>query len=119
MPPELISTVALAMIAFQCETELDWHVHGEQPLAISRMGLIGELILLIARGTVIVAGLSLIVWSFATLPWYFAIGLLLVIPVVVRTISRPDAIRKWVTSALTPPLTAAGLVALHWLTWFA
>lgn len=119
MPPELITTVALAMIALQCETELDWHVHGERPLAISRIGLIGELILLVARWAVIVAGLSLIVWSFVELPWYFAIALLLGIPAVVRAISRPEAIRKWLTSALTPPLTATSLIALHWLTWFA
>ena len=119
MPPELITTLTLAMIALQCETELDWHIQDEVPLAISRMGLIGELILLLARSTVIVAGLSLIVWSFVHLAWYFVVGLLITIPAVVRAISRPDAIRKWVTSALTPPLTAAGLIALHWLTWFA
>ena len=119
MPPVLIASTAIALIALQGELEAHWRHPYDVPMVISRTGLIGQIFLLATRLSVIVAGLSLIVWSFINLPWYLPIVLLIAIPAVVRTVSRPDAIRMWVTSALTPLVTATGLIALHWLTWFA
>lgn len=119
MPPELISIIAFTLIALECELELDWKLHDERPPVIWQLGTLGELILAVVRWSVIIAGLSLIVWSFANLPWYLPIVLYFAIFASVRKISRPAAIRQWVASALTPPLTAAGLIVLHWFTWFA
>lgn len=119
MEPLLICMLACTFFCLEYHTALMWHLWGEKPHAISRSGLIGQLLELTAFLTVTVAGISVFIWSFLQLPWYQPILVLVAIQGFVQKISQTESIEAWITSALVPPVSATGLVALQWLTWFA
>jgi len=117
--PEVLSFVATLLISLAGEAFIEWHLSGERPMIFANLGILGDL-LDTGSGLVVVAGgLSLIVWSVLKLTWYLPILFYIASLVLVRIVSKPLPIRVIVTSAVIPPVCAAGIIALHWLTWFA
>ena len=119
LSPEWIATIGFLLIGFSVEAFVAWRRIGDRPLIFANLGPLGSLLELGSMLVVVVGGLSLIVWSFMKLPWYLPFALYIGQQVVVAVVSAPLIVRAVVTSALTPLLGAVGLVALHWLTWFA
>ena len=117
--PDWISFIAFLLIGFSSAALIDWHLSGDRPLIFSTLGILGNILDLGSTLVIVAGGLSLIVWSFAKLSWYLPIVFFVGSMVVVQVVSVPPIVRAFVTSALTPLLGAAGIVLLHWLTWFA
>lgn len=120
----LLSSVAFLLMALEFEAEIEWARRPwEAPPLVARSGVLGALLQQALFWTVIIGGTSVIIWSFFKLPWYLPIILFysiwLPVRVVRKVLPESSLLRALLASALVPPVSACGIVALQWFTWFA
>jgi hypothetical protein len=117
--PETLSFAGFVLMGLAAQCASEWYRSGERPMIFSSLGVLGDLLEIGSYFVAIVAGLSVVVWSFWKLSWYVPIVFYVLSLILVTVVSKPLHVRVIVTSALMPFVAAIGLVVLQWYTWFA
>ncbi len=122
MIPNLLTSLGILLALLGTAAMATWEADSmKQPLLFRSMGvMVGEALLLIMQIVMTVGGISLAIWGFIYADWYVvlivfvsSLALVKALPVISH-----DAI-SFLTSAFGPIVCAAGVVLLHFFTWFA
>jgi hypothetical protein len=118
--PEILSTISFILIILTMQCAYYWHLSfGDRPMILHSLGAMGDLLENVSYFVVMIAGISIIIWSFRELDWSTPIINYIGSLVFVIIISKSLPIRTILISAPVPLMAAIILVVLQWYTWFA